>query len=53
MAFLQTALKLPITDRNGLLARRTAAAVRKLKAENGLGRSAAVTAQVWRLLAVR
>jgi len=53
VAFLQTALKLPMADRNGLLARHTASAVRKFKAAHGLGRNAAVTPQVWRLLARR
>jgi Putative peptidoglycan binding domain len=53
VAFLQVALRLPTADRNGLLARHTASAVRRFKIEHGLGRSAAVTARVWRLLARR
>jgi hypothetical protein len=51
VAFLQTALKLPVADRNGLLAAHTASAVRAFKGEHGLVRNAAVTAEVWRLLA--
>ncbi len=53
VAFLQAALKLPVADRNGLLARHTASAIRSFKAQHGLGQNAAVTAQVWRLLAGR
>ena len=53
VAFLQTALKLPPADRNGLLARHTASAVQGFKAKHGLAPNAAVTAQVWRLLAER
>jgi peptidoglycan hydrolase-like protein with peptidoglycan-binding domain len=53
VAFLQTALGLRPADRNGLLARRTAAAVRAFKGRHGLARNAVVTAQVWDLLARR
>jgi len=53
VAFLQTALKLPVADRNGLLAAHTASAVRAFKAQHGLVRNAAVTTEVWRLLAGR
>jgi peptidoglycan hydrolase-like protein with peptidoglycan-binding domain len=50
VAFLQTALDLPLSDRNGLFARRTAAAVRAFKGEHGLVRNAVVTPEVWRAL---
>jgi peptidoglycan hydrolase-like protein with peptidoglycan-binding domain len=53
VAFLQAALALPAADRNGLLGRRTASAVRSFKADNGLVRNAVVTPQVWGLLAQR
>lgn len=50
VAFLQTALQLPEADRNGLLAGRTAAAVRAFKADHGLVRNAVVDAEVWHVL---
>jgi len=53
VAFLQTALKLPMADRNGLLARRTASAVRSFKVNHGLAPNAAVTPRVWGLLGER
>jgi peptidoglycan hydrolase-like protein with peptidoglycan-binding domain len=53
VAFLQTALRLPPADRNGLLARHTAAAVRAYKGRHGLARNAVVNAEVWDLLARR
>jgi peptidoglycan hydrolase-like protein with peptidoglycan-binding domain len=53
VAFLQTALRMRVADRNGLLARRTAAAVRAFKAKHGLVRNAVVNTQVWDLLADR
>ncbi|MDQ4085242.1 MAG: peptidoglycan-binding protein [Actinomycetota bacterium] len=53
VAFLQKALGLPAADHNGLLARRTAAAVRAFKAEHGLVRNAVVNGAVWDLLAGR
>jgi Putative peptidoglycan binding domain len=51
VAFLQTALDLPVADRNGLLARRTAAAVREFKAANGFGPNAVVSTAVWQAIA--
>lgn len=47
---LQVALKLPDTDRTGLLGRRTAAAVVALKKQNGLAPNAVVNEQVWQAL---
>jgi peptidoglycan hydrolase-like protein with peptidoglycan-binding domain len=51
VAFLQTALGLPLTDVNGWIGPRTAAAVRELKAAAGLTADAVVTAEVWEALA--
>jgi peptidoglycan hydrolase-like protein with peptidoglycan-binding domain len=51
VAFLQTALGLPAADRNGLLARHTAAAVRALKTAHGMTADAVVTPEVWQALA--
>ncbi len=47
---LQVALKLPDTDRNGMLGRHTAAAVIALKKANGLAANAVVNEAVWRSL---
>jgi peptidoglycan hydrolase-like protein with peptidoglycan-binding domain len=47
---LQVALGLPDSFRNGLLGRRTAAAVRQFKADQGLARNAVVNAEVWSAL---
>ena len=47
---LQIALDVPDSVRNGLLGRRTAAAVVAFKAEHGLARNAVVNAAVWQAL---
>jgi peptidoglycan hydrolase-like protein with peptidoglycan-binding domain len=51
VAFLQRALELPATDRNGYLGRNTAEAVRDFKESHGLVRNAVVTDEVWQALA--
>jgi hypothetical protein len=51
VAFLQTALGVPVADRNGWLGPRTAALVREFKARNGLVRNAVIDTEVWRVLA--
>ena len=51
VAFLQLALGMPVTDRNGFLGRQTAEAVQQFKGANGLVRNAVVTADVWQALA--
>ncbi len=53
VAFLQVALQMPRSYRNGLLGRRTAAAVRALKVSEGLRDTPVVTPAVWEALAAR
>jgi hypothetical protein len=50
---LQTALRLPRSERNGFFAGRTAAAVKAVKQSAGLSGGARVTPEVWELLPVR
>jgi hypothetical protein len=50
VAFLQTALRMPHRDRNGLLGRHTARRLREFKAAHGLARNASVNGRVWRAL---
>ncbi len=51
VAFLQTALGMPLADRNGMFGRRTAVAVREFKLAHGFGQSASVNPAVWQALA--
>jgi hypothetical protein len=47
---VQVALGVPDSVRNGLLGRRTAAAVREFKADHHLARNAVVNGAVWQAL---
>lgn len=53
VAFLQIALKMAKSKRNGLLGRNTAEQLRAFKAKHGLHRNAVVTPEVWQALARR
>lgn len=53
VAFLQTALRMPHRDRNGMLGRHTARRLRGFKAAHGLARNARVNGRVWRALPAR